>query len=300
MLAARNVVSATEQAASAAARVSGAGGSCTICFEHNPQPIQSGCGCRGDSGLAHVACRATAAEYVSESRPDEGGTPWRQCGTCGQRFLGAMALGLVCEWWRHVQHRPEADHERAIAAMDLGVCLHMNDRLDEASSILHAIMKVVTNVWGYDGDITVDVSIALAALLGARGKVAECETIYRRCYAERTRLYGPDHEKKMSPGANFAMFLSHPDNGKYDEALPIFRTCLAFYKRTVGLESIHTLMCATSMSAVLVDTQRTDEAMAVLSEILPISKRVLGPDHMLTKRIVETHAECVVLSTQSQ
>jgi len=36
---------------------------CTICLDggDEPLPIQGGCGCRGDAGLAHVACQAGVA-----------------------------------------------------------------------------------------------------------------------------------------------------------------------------------------------------------------------------------------------
>jgi hypothetical protein len=29
---------------------------CIICLDSDPPPIQSGCACRSDSGLAHVDC----------------------------------------------------------------------------------------------------------------------------------------------------------------------------------------------------------------------------------------------------
>ena len=32
------------------------GGACITCLDASPPPIQSGCACRGDSGLAHIAC----------------------------------------------------------------------------------------------------------------------------------------------------------------------------------------------------------------------------------------------------
>ena len=38
-------------------------GTCTICLDNDPLPIQSGCACRGDAGLAHVECRAEAAAH---------------------------------------------------------------------------------------------------------------------------------------------------------------------------------------------------------------------------------------------
>jgi hypothetical protein len=37
------------------------GGACIICLDTSPPPIQSGCACRGDSGLAQIACLVQAA-----------------------------------------------------------------------------------------------------------------------------------------------------------------------------------------------------------------------------------------------
>jgi hypothetical protein len=43
-------------------------GACIICLSNgDPLPIQSGCACRGDAGLAHVECRAEAAAHCLEA-----------------------------------------------------------------------------------------------------------------------------------------------------------------------------------------------------------------------------------------
>ncbi len=42
-------------------------GACVICLESEPAPIQSGCACRADMGLAHVRCRVLAAEARSDT-----------------------------------------------------------------------------------------------------------------------------------------------------------------------------------------------------------------------------------------
>ena len=41
---------------------------CFICFDADasPAPIQSGCACRGEAGLAHVGCRVQAAEAAHQ------------------------------------------------------------------------------------------------------------------------------------------------------------------------------------------------------------------------------------------
>ena len=44
------------------------GGACIICLDTSPPPIQSGCACRGDSGLAHIACLVQAAASQQAQR----------------------------------------------------------------------------------------------------------------------------------------------------------------------------------------------------------------------------------------
>jgi hypothetical protein len=65
------------------------GGACIICLAPDPQPIQSGCACRGDAGLAHIKCRAEAAAYRMTTAYDG----WWACGTCQQPFTGVMHWG---------------------------------------------------------------------------------------------------------------------------------------------------------------------------------------------------------------
>lgn len=60
------------------------GGVCIICLDCDPTPIQSGCACRGDSGLAHVKCRAEAAAHRFAHAGKSDG--WYGCRTCGQDF----------------------------------------------------------------------------------------------------------------------------------------------------------------------------------------------------------------------
>jgi hypothetical protein len=71
------------------------GGACIICLDTSPPPIQSGCACRGDSGLAHIACLVRAAASQQAQR---GNDVWRQCQTCKQDYTGAMRTGLAEAW----------------------------------------------------------------------------------------------------------------------------------------------------------------------------------------------------------
>ncbi len=41
---------------------------CIICLDSNPPPVQCGCACRGDMGLAHIGCIIRSAEYYATRR----------------------------------------------------------------------------------------------------------------------------------------------------------------------------------------------------------------------------------------
>jgi hypothetical protein len=102
---------AERPAAEAGARCGGTcEGTCIICLcDDAPFPIQSGCACRGDAGLAHVECRAEAAAHrVANFNEFEG---WSNCATCGQDFSGAMQMGLTEAWWSKASS--SAQNERA-------------------------------------------------------------------------------------------------------------------------------------------------------------------------------------------
>ena len=63
---------------------------CIICLDSDPPPIQSGCACRSDAGLAHVGC---LIEKAVAQQPHRGNAVWWECQTCGQSFTGAMKNG---------------------------------------------------------------------------------------------------------------------------------------------------------------------------------------------------------------
>ncbi len=72
---------------------------CIVCLDSDPPPIQSGCACRSDTGLAHVGC---LIEKAVVQHPHRGNAVWWECLTCGQQFTGAMRTGLAEAWWSRV------------------------------------------------------------------------------------------------------------------------------------------------------------------------------------------------------
>ena len=137
---------AAATAARAGARVGSCVGTCIICLDNDPSPIQSGCACRGDAGLAHVECRAEAAAHrLKNSKTPDG---WWECATCGQDFTGAMQLGLAEAWWSRVQRLPEVDEQRLRAAANLARSLGEQSKLAEAEAMLRDLLPVQRRVFG--------------------------------------------------------------------------------------------------------------------------------------------------------
>ena len=95
------------------------GGACIICLDTSPPPIQSGCACRGDSGLAHIACLVRAAASQQAQR---GNGVWRECQTCKQGYTGAVPVGVAVGWRAGVAGPGGGAYERVKMEKSLGMC----------------------------------------------------------------------------------------------------------------------------------------------------------------------------------
>jgi hypothetical protein len=94
-------------------------GVCIICVDASPPPIQTGCGCLGDSGLAHVEC---LVQRAVAQQPHRGNAAWRLCPTCAQDFTGAMRTALAEAWCSRVRGLAEESEDRSAAATNLAEC----------------------------------------------------------------------------------------------------------------------------------------------------------------------------------
>ena len=105
---------------------------CVICLDSSPPPIQSGYACRGDAGLAHVACRVKAAEWQAAEKNSKA---WTRCQTCKQKFTGSMQLGLAEARWTKVRGREQEDYEWQGAASMMANALNGQGRYGEAEQL---------------------------------------------------------------------------------------------------------------------------------------------------------------------
>ncbi len=104
-------------------------GACFVCLETSPPPIQMGCACRGDAGLAHIGCLVQAAESRAAQGSNAG---WWGCRTCKQDFTGAMGCGLADELWMRMRDQPAENDDRLTAAGNLAASLGSQGKHAEA------------------------------------------------------------------------------------------------------------------------------------------------------------------------
>ena len=249
---------------------------CTICLDggDEPLPIQGGCGCRGDGGLAHVACRAEVAARKARGW-HEG---WRECPTCGQEYTGAMRLGLAraCVEQCTRTRRP-GDRDRLAAEDNLGNALAAAGEFSEAAEVLTRVLAAAKRVEGADHPHTLTTARNLANVHAEQGNLAEAEELQVAGLAASRRVNGKEHPGTLNAAHKLAS--TYNRQGKHAEAEVLLVGLLATSRRVRGNEHPHTLDAATNLAATYSEQGRHAEAEALQVVLLATSRRVRGSEH---------------------
>ena len=178
-----------------------ADGACIICLDTSPPPIQSGCACRGDSGLAHIACLVRAAVSQQAQR---GNGVWQRCQTCKQDYTGAMQTGLAEAWRSRVAGHAAESAERLAAESYLAFSLLHQGKAVEAEPIFRRVHAVRMRVHGAEHSDTLTTAGNLASSLSNQGKHADAERIQREVLEVQKRVLGPEHPDTLTSATNLA------------------------------------------------------------------------------------------------
>ncbi len=122
----------------------------------------AGCACRGDSGLAHVACLVRAAASQQAHRGSEA---WRQCQTCKQDYTGSMRTGLAEAWRSRVAGQAAESDERLEAETNLALSLVHQGKCVEAERMFRRLHAVRMRVLGAEHPETLAIAGNLASSL---------------------------------------------------------------------------------------------------------------------------------------
>ena len=257
-------------------------GACIICLDTSPPPIQMGCACRGDSGLAHIDCLAQAAEARKALRD---GTPWGQCRMCNQNFTGVMRMGLAEAWRSRVAGQPAESMERLAAESNLATALFDQGKHAEAELMLRMLLEVHMRVLGAEHPNTLNTAGQLAVSVTAKatkrqGNPAEAEAMNREVLGAHKRVLGAEHPATLTSTCNLAMSLTL--QGKHAEAEAMNRELLGVQKRVLGADHPSTLSSAGNLAMSLSRQGKYADAAAIQREVLGVKTRVLGANHPST------------------
>jgi tetratricopeptide (TPR) repeat protein len=250
------------------------GGACIICLDTSPPPIQSGCACHGDSGLAHIACLVRAAASQQAQR---GSGVWQKCQTCKQRYTGAMQAGLAEAWRSRVAGQAAESADRLEAESNLAVSLLRQRKDVEAEPMFRKLHEVMMRVHGAEYPNTLATAGNLALSLSHQGKYADAERVQREVLGVQERVLGTEHPDTLWSAGNLAGYLS--EQGKHVEADRIQREVLGMRKRVLGAEHPDTLTSAGNLAMSLSNQGKYAEAERIEREVLGVRKRVLGAEH---------------------
>ncbi len=208
-----------------------------ICLQSDPAPVQSGCACRGDAGLAHAAC---LIEKAVAQRASRGPAVWTTCQTCTQEFSGVIGLALAearCETEVLMAAGAAARASRAslaapAARAGLGVALRRYGRYADAERVQRGVVEELRASLGDEHPETILGLNNLGAVLADQGKHAEAEAILREA------LRAHDHPATRS---NLATALYR--RGEYAEAERLYRSVVRERELALGSEHVDSSPC---------------------------------------------------------
>ena len=242
---------------------------CVFCLESEPPPIQSGCACRGEQGLAHVECRAKHAESKSSIVNDN----WWKCSTCRQAFTGEMRRRLSAALSALVRHLPADDSSRKYAAM-LGA---MGARAEDAERFWRREHAELRATYGEDHESTLQAAGALGTALVGKGEPHDAEQLFRLVLDGRRRVIGPESEGTVAAMHSLATVLS--EQGKCAEAGRLFSEALPISERLNGAENAYTLKLRSELARNLMRQDKHAEAAQAIRKLLADVTRVMGAEH---------------------
>ena len=242
---------------------------CSICFEHGATP--SGCACRGDANLAHVACLDTAAQF---RYTDTGSTDgWSGCAVCKQKYSGNTGIGLAIRFFTYAQDIPIVNIEAVchLASANLSVNEHT-----KALRLYNIALSKLLPLYGPEDKWVITVMNGKARALEQSGQHIEAAKLYLQSSEVAHRTLGPEDRTTLLLDCNLASSLQAV--GKHAEAEVLFRNVLAIEERLYGRDDSSTLCTMNNLGMIL----KGEEGRALLKEVHTRCLRVMGPTHPFT------------------
>lgn len=246
---------------------------CWLCLESEGELLQTGCACRGSSGIAHLSCLVLAATHDVDS--------WTTCPTCCQFYTGAADVGLALARWERVRDRPPEDSERLFVANNLAVALKESAGDNEgALRLMEEVLAVRRAQLGDEHPSTLDSVTNLALQHTEMGNFGAALPLSEEAVAATLRTLGPEHEHYLVSLGSLAAL--HNSMGNYRAARPLHEEALTTRQRILGHDHLDTLNSTHGLGQCRIGLGEREAGLVLLEEAAASARRVLGAAHPST------------------
>ncbi len=170
------------------------------------------------------------------------------------------------------------------------------ERGGEGVVIAGPALELAQRQFGPDSPIAIELmhSLAGCSVRKAIPEPQKAEEWARQSVAAAQRHYGPDHDRTASAMQLLAYVLGYSgDKVKLREAIDVDKQVLAIRKERLGENHPRSILTSKDLSRLYFRAGDFAQAVAVAEPTLPLARRVMGPDHMVTISIESGLAEAL-------
>jgi len=172
--------------------------------------------------------------------------------------------------------------------MNLGGALCDVDRVEEAMVIDKELVALMRRLYGPDDTRTIEAEERLA-IAQMRLVEVKCDKdnlrlvlqTLMRTHAWKLRKFGRDDDVTLESAGYLANALRKV--GEFSKGERLLRDVIARRRRINGATHFHTLENQWQLAILLTRQKKNDEASQLRDRVLPVVRRVLGPDHRITQ-----------------
>ncbi|HVI26480.1 MAG TPA: serine/threonine-protein kinase [Xanthomonadaceae bacterium] len=193
------------------------------------------------------------------------------------------AMALLQRVLPHALALPEGDATRLRLRLDEASAVSALGDRPRARRMLDAVRASALATRGERDPATMEITNALAMLLGRMGEPKAGRALLERLVPLRSQVLGTEHEDTLAAIHNLAVMRIL--TGDAEQAVASQRELVAIQTRRLGAEHPTTLLERNNLASMLSDAQRTPEAIPLQEATLAAARRVLGADHPQTLRV---------------
>lgn len=285
---------------------------CWICHDDEPNgsgPLRRDCSCRGETGFAHLSCLVDYAKYKCQRTPKTFTEPWSFCPTCKQRYCNELALYLATTFVALAEEEYPNNELYLLGSLNVKIQLLLDPRnRNEVEQIANRMLAIIAQV---QTESTTNSTPLLA--LGAQAYEARVYSYlgelscgegtkesarialehYEKCRGIWEALGDADGVTLAESRVAYAKVkLEGRNEQNTKEDLEKSKTTYNHFLQKYGQDNHETIVAGGDHARALYEAKRLIEAERLMGKVVPISRRVLGPEHDQTKYL-EHKLQCL-------